>query len=144
MLRQAQHERNWGNLTHCHPHIRQMVRPAPRRKQHHVDTDIIAGPRIAGAKLLRRRSHPAQAIFVDCGGKIGGILSPFHLDKGDSPPAPRDQVNFAAAHLDARCQYPPAFEPERPCSERFAAPSARFGLLPRLFHRLPVSSSARA
>ena len=72
-----------------------MARQAPRRKEHHVDANIIIGSRKARAEHFCGCGDAAQAKFVDRHIEIGGAVAPFHFDESEGAAAPRHQIDFA-------------------------------------------------
>ena len=118
-----------------------MAGEGARRKEQHVDADVLALGRIFVCDRFDRRRHPAQPIFVDRMVEFGGGLAPLDLDEGDDPAAPGHQVYLAARCFHAAREDRPALglQPER---------GARFPLAPALFCQLALhsarSSSARA
>src|SRR3546814_10829118 len=77
------------------PDVDQMARQAPWRKEHHVDSDIIARSGEARGEHFGGGGDAAQAIRVDREVEVFGPVAPLDLDEGDHPPASRDEVDFA-------------------------------------------------
>src|SRR3546814_18868713 len=75
-----------------------MARHAPRRKQHHIDSDRIVRPGKARAEHFRRRRDAAQPIFADRMGEFGGADAPLDPYKGEGESAPRAQIDSARQH----------------------------------------------
>ena len=94
------------------------------------------GLSISAAAATRRRR------LIDREVEILGPLAPFHLDKGDSAAAPRDQVDLAHGNAQPLAQNPPAVEAQPPGGAAFGAASARLG--PGAFPPASFSVSARA
>src|SRR3546814_33088 len=91
-----------------------MARQAARRKEHHVDSDVIARTREARGEHFGGGGDAAQAILVDREVEIGGAVAPFDLDERHRPPAPRDEVDFADPNAEPFAQYAPAVEAQPP------------------------------
>ncbi len=85
-----------------------MVRPSPRRKDHDVNALRIPRSCKAGAELLRCRRNTAQAIGIDSIVECAGIGAPFHLDKGERPPTPGNDVHLSARNTATTPDDPPA------------------------------------
>ena len=116
-----------------------MARPAPRRKEQHVDTLVVARADEARGDRLGPGGDAAQAVGVDGEREVGGTGAPLDLDEGDRPAATGDEIHLAARRLHPAGQDAPALEPQIPGGERLAASSSPLGLLAP--HR---SSIARA
>ena len=119
-----------------------MARQAPWRKEHHVDAYVIARPGKARPQHFGGGSNAAKAILVDRKVEIGGAVAPFHLDKRNDPPAPRDQIDFARGHAQPLPEDTPAVQAQPPGRAAFGLASAR---LSRSALQTPsFSSNARA
>ena len=103
-----------------------MAWQASRRKEHHVDADIVARSCEARAQYFGGRSDAAQAIMIDGKVEIGGAVAPFDLDEGDRAAAPRDKVDLADGNAEALAQYAPAVEAQPPCCTALGAAPACF------------------
>jgi len=124
------------------PDVDQMARQAPRRKEHHVDADVVARPREARAEHFGGRGDAAQAVRIDREIEVGGPVAPFDLDEGDDAAAPRDEVDLAHGDAQPLPQYPPSVQPQPPGGAAFGLAPARFGR--GALHPASFSASARA
>ena len=87
-----------------------MARQAARRKEHHVDSDVVARAREARGEHFGGGGDAAQAILVDREVEIGGAVAPFDLYERHRPPAPRDEVDFADPNAQSLADDTPAVE----------------------------------
>ena len=104
-----------------------MARQAARRKEHHVDSDVIVRTREARGEHFGGGGDAAQAIRVDREVEVGGAVAPFDLDEGDHASAPRDEVDLADGDAEALALYAQAVEAQPPGGAAFGLASARFG-----------------
>ena len=75
-----------------------MARPSAGNDEQSVDANVVAEPGVARRQLLHSRRDTAQAVMVQ--GKAGGVCGRALRDlaESDYPPAPGDQIDFAAAN----------------------------------------------
>jgi len=119
-----------------------MAWQAARRKEHHVDPDVVLRPGEARGEHFGRRGDAAQAILVDRKIEILGPVAPFDLDEGDNAAAAGDQIDFADRDAQSLTKDAPAMEAKPPGGTAFGLAPARLGL--GAFHPAPLSVSARA
>src|SRR3546814_15150433 len=100
------------------PDVDQMARQAPWRKEHHVDSDIIARSGEARSEHFGGGGDAAQAIRVDSEVEVFGPVAPLDLDEGDHPPASRDEVDFAGGDAAPPAQSAPAVGAQPPGGDR--------------------------
>ena len=100
-----------------------MVWKGARRKQKHVDPNILAVPGKAVRDGPHSGGHAAQTEFVDRMAKFVPPCPPFHLDEGHRPAAPGDKVHFPARRLHPLRKDAPAMQAEPPGSAAFPAPA---------------------
>src|SRR3546814_5052061 len=99
------------------PDIRQMARRAARCKEHHVDSHVVARFREVVEQDFRRRGDPRKAAFVDGEVEIGAGGAGLHLDKGEHPAAPGDQVDLSGGRAHTAADDLPALRSEEHTSE---------------------------
>ncbi len=101
-----------------------MARQAARRKEHHVDPDVVARAREARGEHFGGRGDAAEAVWVDREVEVFGPVAPFDFDEGDHPSAPRDEVDFADGDAQPLAQYAPAVEAQPPGGAALGAAAA--------------------
>ena len=109
------------------PDVDQMAWQAARRKEHHVDPDVVARPGEARAEHFGRGGDTAQAILVDRHVEIGGAVAPFDLDERDGAAALCDEVDLAHGNAEPLAEDPPAVEAQPPCGAALGLAPAGFG-----------------
>ena len=93
------------------PDVDEMLRQSAGDDEDRIDADVVAGAGVARLELAGGDRDPAQAMFVErvgCGVGGGALLD---LDERQHLAAPRNQVDFAAAHFHPLGEDPPAVEP---------------------------------
>ena len=116
-----------------------MAREAPRRKQQHVDAQIIIWSGIARSDAFCRRDDTFQPPRIYRQIKIRRIASPLNFYESDSSATAGDEIDLAAWRFHPARQNPPALQPQIPRGQRFAPSAKAFPLGPAHF-----SSIARA
>ena len=118
-----------------------MSRQPAGHEENGVDADVVAVAGVAGRQPLGRDRDPAQAVLVESHGGAFVTTARLHLNEGEHPPAPRNEVDFAAGHAGALRQDAPAVQPQPPGRQPFRPTTALLGN-DAAVQRL--SSSARA
>src|SRR5690606_12521456 len=123
------------------PGVDDVARPAARRKEQHVDTDILAVARVAVAHRFRRRCNPAQPESVDRGVEVLRRGPPLDLDEDHRPLPSRHEIYLASRRLDPARDHAPTVQTQPERAPTLAPATATLGDL--ALHP-PRSSSARA
>ena len=112
------------------PDVGEVEGQAARNDEDGVDANIVAGTGKARGERFRCGGNPAQAILIERhgGGIDGGALLDF--DERDQFAAPRNEIDFAAAHFHPARQDPPSVEPQPPRGDGLGAAAALLGLPP--------------
>lgn len=122
------------------PDVRQMAWRMARRKEDDVDPHVFAGQGQFMPQNFRSRRDPREPPCVDGEVKLGRAGPGLHLDEGEHPVLPRDQIDLAGSIAQAAADNLPSFKAQPPGGDSFGLPPALFGSLP--LHLL--SSIARA
>ena len=97
------------------PRVRQMAGQAPRRDQHHVESQRRARPaRAAPAEMPRRRARCAGAAAARRRMRRRRGRARLDLDHREHPAAPRDDVDLAGRAAPAAGDDPPSAQPQMP------------------------------
>ena len=119
-----------------------MARELAGNQENRVDSNVVAFPRKAGCKPLRRHRHASQAILVksQCCRFFSAPLLDF--DEGDGSAAPSDQVDLSTRNAGPLSQDTPAAQAQPPGRDGLRLAPPRLGDLP--VQLPPPSASARA
>lgn len=119
-----------------------MAWQAPRRKEHHVDADVVAGASEAGGEHFRGGGDAAKTEMVDGQVKVFGALAPLHFNEGNCASPACDQIDLARGDAQPLPDNPPAVEAQPPRRPALGLASPRFG--GGAFQPASFSAKARA
>src|SRR6476661_9446835 len=104
-----------------------MAGPAARDHEQRIDTHVVAIAHEARREALGGNSDTTQAPFVERESGSAFARPRLDLHEGEGAAAPRDNVNFAAAHSRTACKNAPTVEPQVPACDGLGSATALFG-----------------
>jgi len=112
-----------------------MLRKAPRRRQHHVEGDRVPHEvRVAREPVLRGAHDAPPLLGRQRPGRVFSRLPPFHLDEGEPFAFERYEVDLAHRRPIAACHDGVALEAVEKRGERLGEDAAAIRLDPRPAH----------
>jgi hypothetical protein len=104
-----------------------MPRPATRNDVNDVDPDLVRSANEAGQEEIGGIGDAPEPVPVER--DIGSLARRprLHLDEGQHPAAPGDNVHLADAGTDPLAKDRPTLQPQIPGGERLRPPAAALG-----------------